>query len=502
MAGGTGTRPNDSLIASAGGADSQLSTHDTNDWQHRVINAQAKSADNQSAKKSAVVSADSGQRPDWNNMSQTALDIFKEVDTNNTGEITRPMLAAAIQDGKFNGEKAPLLSAIYDNFDKIAVTTRTSHSSPTQSLKASNIKDFFQAMKVTENQFYVVNNLAHWGYSEGNVQRFSDNGSMTKQSLQKTLSRNDISAQDRTQLENLNKNFDSISKNGHITALDLALADKNFEANDHNFNLSNSFLGDMALVRTIQNADVQNLFATSDPVKSVTPDAVRAGFVGNCTFEAALASLAAARPQDIPQMMHQSGGGKVEVDFPGTKKTITVNPLTDAEQGLFDKASMQGLWNNVLQNANGQLLAKEHGSSKMLLPEESGDLDPMQDAAITRVTGHTVDNSLLSRLSLKDLNDQLIQASQNHRVVDFDTRAQEKSDASSQATTPMGFLIDHAFSLIRVNTSGAQVTSVVVRDPRDHGHDRPDGEMQITLAQLKDNFSTMSVETNRPANKH
>ncbi|MBX9724627.1 MAG: hypothetical protein K2X81_24695, partial [Candidatus Obscuribacterales bacterium] len=101
----------------------------------------------------------------------------------------------------------------------------------------------------------------------------------------------------------------------------------------------NAFAIAMAVPRAIERArnsenyDSNLLYANVDePLKSITPEAIHQGYIGDCVFEAVLSSMAQSRPALIKEMIKDNDDGTYTVTFPGASdKPVTVSAPTVAE---------------------------------------------------------------------------------------------------------------------------------------------------------------------------
>lgn len=92
---------------------------------------------------------------------------------------------------------------------------------------------------------------------------------------------------------------------------------------------------------------------SNDYAKSIKPEAVCQGLVGNCYFMAGVASLAELQPEQLANMMKQNRDGTFTVTFPG-KEPIVVKPPTPCELMLYAGVTEHGIWPAVLDKAFGK----------------------------------------------------------------------------------------------------------------------------------------------------
>jgi hypothetical protein len=476
------------------GQNSVLST--VAEWQHQFLAAHAQGNEKASKPNTASAAPESVAGPNWQQIGQTAKQALFKIDPQ--GKVTLPELATAMQNDKFTGQDAQALAAVYDNFDRIQNLAGGRSLLGSRTVTTGDIDALVNVATGAEKEYHERNNLAYWAVTQGNLKKLSPDATLTEQNVKDALAKKNLSADDRANLEELQSNFGSIANGGKVGASQVLSYQNNFKASA-NFKLDDSFLNDMELVDSSQKvSSPPKLFANeTTPVKSVTLDGLKQGDTGDCAFEAALAGLVELRPETIPKMV-QAAKGNFQVAFPGAKgHDLEVKPITDAERGLFDQANPAGDWNNVLKKGYGQLAsetdAKVSALAKTKTPEELAAKEPYQDHAISTLTGHQVDNELVGKLSTNDLNNDLIQATKDHRIVVFNT-----APSSPASHTKLGFETGHAFTVMKVDSEGGKITSLVVRDPRNRGANKPDGTMQVSLKDVQDNFRTVSIETNKP----
>jgi hypothetical protein len=466
------------------------------EWQHQFLAKQAQGHEKALTPKTNNAASESVAGPNWQQIGQTAKQVLFKIDPQ--GKVSLPELATAMQNDKFTGQEAQALAAVYHNFDRIQNLAGGSRVFRTSTVTTGDIDALVNVATVAEKEYHDRDNLAYWAVTQGNLKKLSPGGALTEQNVKVALATKNLAANDKANLEELQANFGSIANGGKVGASQLVSYLNNFK-DSANFKLDDSFLHDMELVDSSQkDSSPHKLFANETaPAKSVTLDGLNQGHTGDCAFEAALAGLVELHPEAIPKMF-QSANGNFQVSFPSAKgHDLEVKPITEAERGLFDQANPAGDWNNVLKKGYGQLVsetnAKVSALAKSKTPEELAAEDGYQDQAISTLTNHRVDNEVVKQLSTSDLNNDLLQASKDHRIVVFNT-----APASPTSHTKLGFETGHAFTVIKVDSEGGKVTSLVVRDPRNHGANKPDGTMQVTLQDVQDNFRTVSIETNKP----
>ena len=77
------------------------------------------------------------------------------------------------------------------------------------------------------------------------------------------------------------------------------------------------------------------------------------GTAPSCGFLAATFSQLIKNPGVVADAIKERSDGQVEVQFPGLKKPVVINPVTDTEQALFASAGADGNWLTTLEKAWG-----------------------------------------------------------------------------------------------------------------------------------------------------
>lgn len=106
----------------------------------------------------------------------------------------------------------------------------------------------------------------------------------------------------------------------------------------------------------------RKLFADeTDPQKSIRPEAILQGRVGDCSFLAALGAVASIHPEAIVNMITPLGDDQYAVKFPGAKEPVLVEAPTTQELATFAHGNAYGMWPALLEKAFGMQLKKSQG---------------------------------------------------------------------------------------------------------------------------------------------
>lgn len=129
---------------------------------------------------------------------------------------------------------------------------------------------------------------------------------------------------------------------------------------------SDQFLNEIDLVLTrtheAQSIGISSLFGEGEDAekKNVGIYGIEQGLMGDCYFVSTLAAIAQTNPQSIKEMICENPDGSFTVTFPGdTDEPITVQPITEAERGMFLGAADKGTWAPIIEKAYGTYCQKK-----------------------------------------------------------------------------------------------------------------------------------------------
>ena len=237
----------------------------------------------------------------------------------------------------------------------------------------------------------------------------------------------------------------------------------------------------------------KKLFANEEhPEKSINPNAIRQGIVGDCYFLAALASVAASNAPLIKWMVQKLDDHYYQVVFAGrVDAPIVVPKPTPVELALYAKASEYGIWPAVIEKAYGLFLVK-YGKVKTVIPAAAADAAESVYEAFDLITGQTGHWEALPLLSNEKLKALLDSAFKEHRAVAAGTNS-SKTGYTQDAKLPA----QHAYSILAWNSRKEELT---VRNPwgrvSDQGTalENADGVFTISLNTFRRNFVALYYE--------
>jgi len=234
----------------------------------------------------------------------------------------------------------------------------------------------------------------------------------------------------------------------------------------------------MERVRNISNISLSLYSTDDDPVKSIKPEAIRQGMVGDCFFLAALASVAATNPQIITRMIKKNEDTTYTITFPGLRnQPIQVELPTLVELALYARLSEWGIWPALLEKAYGTYQAEFMKHPKLVAAENTDGAEHMSEA-LQLLTGQAGKSQFLHNISHSDLSSILTKAFRERRAMG----ASSTHSKSRGYTADAGLPTNHAYSIIDWNADFSKITlrnpwgSIRRREPELVGGKPSDGD--------------------------
>lgn len=426
--------------------------------------------------------------------------LFDQLDRDSDGYLSEGELAHAVQSEKYTGKDAQVVAALYRNQDDLEELSNDEFGDENDGITRADLKQFDKDRDKIQTEWQQIGRARVWLDKDDNFKKVdTDNDDyLTKSEIEKALERTDLTKDERTSLEFLRDNVDDLEEasndefgdeNDGITKADLK------EYGDSTVTTVHS-----ALQRTneAQKTGSRDLYANKEnPLASIKPDAIKQGMIGNCYFEAALASLAAVDPESIQRMIKDNGDGTYTVTFPGADdEPITVKAPTEVEMGLFNQGSPDGAWASVMEKAYGEYCNKHwwrRGPGNLLggdTPAEgSGGGEVRIGHAMSLLTGRDRDTDWIMVTSQESLTDKLTEAFKGPRKRPVIAGIRMKPiDGESED----GFPDSHMYSIIDFDPNGPDGGTVTVRNPWGHNDATTSGTKKISVKQLESNFSRIS----------
>ncbi|MBX9573837.1 MAG: hypothetical protein K2X77_33380 [Candidatus Obscuribacterales bacterium] len=237
----------------------------------------------------------------------------------------------------------------------------------------------------------------------------------------------------------------------------------------------------------------RKLYANMDnPEKSIRPEAIRQGIVGDCYFLSALASIASTNPAMIKWMITPLEDNYYQVVFAGCMEApIVVQEPTAVELALYAKVSEYGMWPAVIEKAYGVFL-QQHRKIKTVIPAAAADAAESVYEAFDLLTGQMGHWEALPLLSNEKLKEILDSAFKERRAVAAATPP-GKNGYTAESKLPA----QHAFSVIGWNPRKEEIT---LRNPWGRVSDmctifeNADGIFTINVNLFRRNFIALYYE--------
>lgn len=209
----------------------------------------------------------------------------------------------------------------------------------------------------------------------------------------------------------------------------------------------------MERVRDIQKLQHALYRDKDDPVKSIKPEAVRQGMVGDCYFLALLASIAATNPQMIVKMIEDNHDGTYTVTFPGARaEPVQIEAPTTIELALYARLTEWGTWPAVLEKAYGAFVAELAEHPKLIPAENLTSRDAFADA-FQLLTGQAFVFKLLNSITCEGLCGLMTEVCREKRAMTAGSTRFNKG-----RTDDAGIPTCHAYSIIGWDPHVSKVT--------------------------------------------
>jgi len=443
---------------------------------------------------------------------------FSEFDKNHDGFLTYDELAEQVENKNNKGETAQFVAALYGsrktlremNNDTVVSSTWLPVISllPGASILPGlhepdgvSMKDLNNAESLIQQKTNDTNNP----YSIASVQQFDadKDGNLSKTELQTALQSRKL-PKDEAELFQYYLNNNDSSDVVKVTDV-LTYFTKN-DMGDEADKFMNKI--DMILNRAYeaQTNRAGKLFGESkDGKDGVNIYGVSQGTLGDCYFMASLGAVAHHSPDTIRNMIKENRDGTYTVTFPGAKdEPITVQPITEAERGIFTGAADHGEWAAVIEKGYGTYCQKHFwrrtpkNMSGGNLPAEGADGGGMLlDNLMNLLTGKgTTQDWLANPVPLLHWvptgdPDALVKAklyaavgsNQEHKVPTVAWQKPWNQTAVSDVT-------NHVYSVLDYNPAGGDGGTLTLYNPWGH-------KEAISFKQFSERFMSVAYQTER-----
>jgi hypothetical protein len=440
--------------------------------------------------------------------SQEAKIVLAKIDTNHKGYVTKEELTKAMQNPAFTGQEAQTLAAMYQNFDKLHNLSGDEGWFGSKGISVNDLNKF-QTVQTEQNQ--IVNDaLTMKDWTQTNLPKFAHDGQhLSAADVQKALKDQNLSPDDRAALELIQKNYKNIGSwtewNG-VTAKDFAdYFTASWNGSDQ-AKLVNEVATDIQ--RTAAEAQTAgrctDLYATKDPLESITPDAIKQGRIGDCYFEASLAAVAKSNPELIKNAIKDNHDGTYTVTFPGDPNSkITVSAPTEAEVGLYNSSGSNGIWASIMEKAYGQYKGEHqhfwqssNGTAQSNADGGGWPADVLKLLTGSEVSSISSDDSPATKAELARQLEAAF-ASNPPKAVACISDSNSNFDEWFRhlpETTQANFQKNHAYTITGFKPDGHGGGTVTIRNPWGGGENSTEGTISIPLDVYLKNFTQVNIQ--------
>jgi len=459
-------------------------------------------------------------------VAQPPRPLFDRIDADGNGFLSEKELAAAVQDKSFTGLEAQQVAIFYKCRDKLQELSNDEWGRENSGISRADLAKASELGLAVVEAITGAQAVKEWASVAENFKRADSDGDgfLSPLEVRQAMARDDLSSQDQQALAYMQQKGETIAEasNDEWGRETSGITLKDIEAHYRDVSTSSDAKWVLPLVVTAmrtkesQGSDISHdLFASTDPLESIKPDAIRQGFIGDCYFLAALAAVARAHPETIQQMIKDNEDGTYTVKFPGTpSEKITVTAPTEAELGLYSHGSKYGIWAPVIEKAYGKYCQQHfwrRGPANISggnTPQEGADGGGSVVRAMELLTGNDTDRDDLALTLDSTTKQKLTEALQSRPAKAVTCASQNATPASIAALlTPLndpfgdfvgetknGFAANHAYTVIGFDPNGPDGGTVTVRNPWGEGEGTTRGTIQISFKQFNDNFSTVTYE--------
>lgn len=434
------------------------------------------------------------------------------IDSNRDGYLDRSEIAKSILSQDFKGEDAQFLAALQIDFEHIRGQKTAIFGFDRAGVGFDDIEEL--ASKA-EKQSAMSSRIL--GYEAVVREKFNlEKGEITSVDVKRVLADSKLDRQSRERLTQFFEDFDKYKKfdlnpfGTPAISLDSFNQGVKEQTTGSDFAVVSAMEGFVDSGTKAVEAFPDKLWKDeSNPLTSITPEAVLQGSIGTCAFLAALASLAAVAPDKVKDMIEDNRDGSYTVTFPGApNEPIKVTKPTESEAMLYAQRSSSGYWVQVAEKAYGQYRvahntvnprARDIGSA---IPSEGGDGGAPLDEALKLLSERPI-----KMVGFKGASDDLFRMSIERSLKTgspVTLSVIKSADEFKQQQGKLGGLSnEHAYSVIGYD---AKNQLVKIRNPQGSGELRrellskdckDDGVFELPVSKLREYFYEMAFSVDK-----
>ena len=425
-----------------------------------------------------------------------AVGLISRISIN--GSVNRHDISKALQDPSYTGEDAQIIAALYQNFDRLKVLGADRQWFD-QSISSEDLAEYDKIQHRYNRKFSEAIEAKSW--TEIHFTQVDKNGNGLVSHAELIAAKHEPTASDKDKSE-IDYLLSHLKKIGRMEEIKISDVDSYVSAVLNENDASKLTLGVWSSCFKVHESQIANypktLYASNDPLRSIVPDAIKQGSIGDCYFLAPLASIANSEPEIIAKSIHDNGNGTFTVRFPACpNEPITVGAPTEAELGLFNHAGPFGVWASVMEKAYGAFCQKYfwRRSIENLItdgvPESGADGGGFMEYPLALISGRHVDWHLVKLCSEQKMAHLLESAlcGPRRKAVNVGINRDFFSDYTSD-----GFYRRHVYSVLNyIPASKDAEAQVVVRNPWGAKNDTPDGVIRVSLKRFMQDFDRVAL---------
>lgn len=464
--------------------------------------------------------------------SKNSLKIFDKLDGDKDGVLSDVELTGAMQDKTYKNEDAQTIAALYKARNGLSQLSKDNVDSPVlMMLKTPSFKDegvskadlyrFASIEKSFPEKVEQSVKTKEWLEREGNFSSVDSDGDgkLSKQEIEKAGVESKEGSDEHKAMTYLSDNYKDVCNRAStfwfLPDFGIEMDDVKTHAKELNDSPEQQAIREVNAAVSLTNRSQEpgvsySLFSDkNDPKASISPEAIKQGTLGNCYFEAVLASMAKSRPGAVVDMIKDNRDGTYTVTFPGAPdRPITVKAPTEAELGVYNRASKYGTWANVLEKAYGEYLIEERKNNESWLdklrkpsststPSDGSDGGGPITHPTELLTGAKSEHMWCDPKDTK--NTEVVARNMKEA---FSTNPPKLVSAgtpgeSDRERLSNGYVAGHAYSVLGYREDGNGGKFVTVRNP--WGGEGKDGTSEMTVEEFTKTFRHYAIEGKKAA---